>query len=117
MSKREKGTDPAELQVAMEAWKEVIQYAGKDWEIMVKGLSWPQKKKAITASCTWSDAGSALFDWEVYYRMCLKSIIVEAPFPIDDVFLTSLSGPFGELLERLCPNPWPEISVTAAKKG
>lgn len=110
------GSDPKELQVSMEPRTEYIVHKGKKWEFQVRGLPWVVKKKALSQACRYQPDGNVIFDWDIYFKLTLKAVIVQAPFPIDDAFLASLDSEVGELLESFVPNPWPDITIEASKK-
>jgi len=108
---------PSEMMVRMDPWVEEIIFNDKSCKILRRGLGWTAKKKALSAAMKFKSDGTAEFDWDVYYKMVLKAVIVKAPFEVDDISFAGMDSEFGELIERLVPNPFPQISVETLKKG
>jgi hypothetical protein len=107
---------PSEIMARMDPWLEEIIWKDKVCKILRRGLGWTAKKKALSAALKFNSDGTAEFNWDVYYKMVLKAVIVKAPFEVDDIMFAGMDAEFGELVERLVPNPFPQISVEQLKK-
>ena len=109
------GTNPQELMASMEPREEKFEFNGKIWTFMVRDLPWRVKKRAISDATSYLQEGGVRFSFDIYYRECLKTMLIKAPFNLDEVSWSSLDAAFGEMLERLVPTPFPASDVSAVK--
>ena len=100
-----------EFLVSQELKSVVLEFKGQEYSFKLKDLSWSTRNKIIS-KCMVVVEKSVSLDIDKYYRMCLKEMIVEAPWDLSktDEMLSRLSGDFGYALQKFVPNPFEETA-------
>ena len=108
----EKGTNADELFVDQKTRKITIEYKNKEWDFIVRDLSWKEKAACITAGTIINITGkkkmakkTVTMDMCAYNQEYLMKSIVKAPFSVTPVSFMKLDGEFGDLLVEAIIEP------------
>jgi len=86
---------------------EITLYVGDDKDelkLTVKDMSWSKRNRIMSQSLTWDTNGNTNFDGDSYVRLCLKEMIISAPWgPTTEAFLVRINDELGAALEQLVP--------------
>lgn len=87
-----------------EAREVKIADTGDSFEVKVKPLSWARRNQILSKSVKFGTDGNTSFDGDVYVRMCLREMVVEAPWgKTTETFLLSIDDRLGTALEDIVP--------------
>lgn len=82
----------------------VIEGTGDTFEVSLKPLSWARRNQILSKAVQWTTDGQTSFDGDTYVRMCLREMVVDAPWgKTTEVFLLSIDERLGTALENLVP--------------
>lgn len=105
--------------------QEVVLLVGPDEDelhLTTKNISWSKRNRIISQCLKWDSSGNTNFDGDAYVRLCLKEIIVEAPWgATTEAFLVRINADLGTALESLVPTAFDTATmaneVDDLKKG
>ena len=77
---------------------------GDEFEISIKPLSWARRNQILSKAVKWTTEGQTSFDGDLYVRLCLREMLVEAPWgKTTETFLLSIDERLGQALESIVP--------------
>jgi len=103
-----------DYQISVNATKQTvtIEDTGDTFEIGVKPLSWARRNQILSKSVKWTGDGQTSFDGDAYVRLCLREMIVEAPWGrTTETFLLSIDERLGQALESVVPKAFGETTT------
>ena len=114
--KRELGKafDFKDYQISTQATKQTvtIEDTGDEFEVGVKPLSWARRNQILSKSVKWTTEGQTSFDGDAYVRLCLREMIVDAPWGrTTETFLLSIDERLGQALEAIVPKAFGEVAI------
>ena len=114
--KRELGKafDFKDYQISTQATKQTvtIEDTGDEFEVGVKPLSWARRNQILSKSVKWTAEGQTSFDGDAYVRLCLREMIVDAPWGrTTETFLLSIDERLGQALEAIVPKAFGEATT------
>ena len=81
-----------------------IEDTKETFEVQVKKLSWARRNQILSKAVKWGTDGQTSFDGDAYVRMCLREMIVDAPWgKTTESFLLSIDERLGGALEEVVP--------------
>ena len=82
---------------------------GDEFEISVKPLSWARRNQILSKAVKWTTEGQTSFDGDTYVRLCLREMLVDAPWGrTTETFLLSIDERLGQALESIVPKAFGE---------
>ena len=114
--KRELGKafDFKDYQISTQATKQTvtIEDTGDEFEVGVKPLSWARRNQILSKSVKWTTEGQTSFDGDAYVRLCLREMIVDAPWGrTTETILLSIDERLGQALENVVPKAFGEATT------
>ena len=103
-----------DYQISVQPTKQIVTIddTGDTFEVGVKPLSWARRNQILSKSVRWTGDGETLFDGDAYVRLCLREMIVEAPWGrTTETFLLSIDERLGQALESLVPKAFGETTT------
>ena len=106
--------------------RQMTLYIGEDSDelnITVKDMSWSKRNRIMSNCLTWDSSGNTSFDGDAYVRLCLKEMILDAPWgKTTETFLIRITDELGQALEQLVPRAFASDTdrdgdVNSIKKG
>ena len=90
----------------------IIEDTGDEFEVGVKALSWARRNQILSKSVKWTGDGQTSFDGDAYVRLCLREMIVDAPWGrTTETFLLSIDERLGQALESIVPKAFGETAT------
>ena len=109
-----KAFDFKDYQISTQATKQTvtIEDTGDEFEVGVKPLSWARRNQILSKSVKWTAEGQTSFDGDAYVRLCLREMIVDAPWGrTTETFLLSIDERLGQALEAIVPKAFGEVAI------
>lgn len=89
---------------------EILEFAGKEWPLKIKPLSWTKKNQILSKCFNYETNGAVQFDFDKYMKTMLCEMIVSAPWgETNFIFLNKIKADFGKELEKLVPKAFDEV--------
>lgn len=102
-----------QITTAPERKEVTIEETGDTFEISMKPLSWARRNQILSQSVKWTQDGSTSFDGDAYVRLCLREMLVDAPWgKTTETFLLSIDERLGTALEELVPKAFGSDDTT-----